>query len=86
LKEAKDISVNKTEVTFTNKQGQVVFINHYQNMIRRQVYGKGHEIFLFKVKSVEFQEDSSGVRISVISEAGKNYSWTFRSFKDRLRS
>jgi competence protein ComGF len=82
LKEASNITVNNSEVTFTNKQGQFVSIHQYQHLIRRQVIGKGHEIFLFKVKSVDFIQDHSGVRISVISEAGKNYNYTFRSFKD----
>lgn len=83
LKEANNLVVDKTEVTLLNKQGQLISINHYQNLIRRQVVGKGHEIFLLKVKSVTFQQVPSGVQISVVSEAGKNYSYTFRSFKDK---
>lgn len=86
LKEARDIAVNKTEVTFINKQGQFVSINHYQNVIRRQVIGKGHEIYLFKVKNVDFSHAPKGVHISVISTAGKDYHYTFRSFKDLIKS
>ncbi|MGM0874242.1 MAG: competence type IV pilus minor pilin ComGF [Bacillota bacterium] len=86
FKEANNVVVNKTEVTLLNKQGQLISINHYQNLIRRQVVGKGHEIFLLNVKSVTFQQEPSGVRISVVSEAGKNYSYTFRSFKDKTNT
>jgi competence protein ComGF len=86
LKEARDISVNKSEVTFINKQGQFVSINHYQNLIRRQVTGKGHEIYLFKVKKVDYKQDYNGVHITVISNSGKDYHYTFRSYKDLTKS
>jgi competence protein ComGF len=83
LKEATNITTNKSEITFINKQGQFVRISQYQNLIRRQVDGTGHEIFLLKVKSVEFQQDLSGVQLVVKSIAGKDYRHTFRTFKER---
>lgn len=86
LKEANNISAHKSEVTFTNKQGQLVSINHYQNVIRRQVIGKGHEVYLLKVKKVDFSQGPFGVRLSVTSEAGESYSFTFRSFKDMIKT
>ena len=84
LKEASDINVNRTEVTLTNKEGQDVSINHYQNLIRRQVFGRGHEIFLLNVKNVEFQQVNSGVSLTVKSDSGKIYQYTFHLFKERL--
>jgi competence protein ComGF len=83
LKEASNITTNKSEITFKNKLGQFVRISQYQNLIRRQVDGTGHEIFLLKVKSVEFQQDFSGVQLFVLSIAGKKYHHTFRPIKER---
>ncbi|OAS85119.1 hypothetical protein A6K24_06300 [Metabacillus litoralis] len=83
LKEASNITANKSEITFKNKLGESVRISQYKNLIRRQVDGTGHEIFLLKVKSVEFQQDLLGVQLFVESIAGKNYRHTFRTFKER---
>lgn len=83
MKESRNITVTESALSFTNKQGQLVNINRYQNLIRRQIGGQGHEIFLLKVQSVSFKQESSGVRIHVVSEAGKDYSHMFRTFKDR---
>lgn len=83
LKEASNIDVKRTEVTLTNKQGQDVSINHYHNLIRRQVFGKGHEIFLFNVNNVEFKQVNSGVSLTIISVSGEIYQYTFHSYKGR---
>ncbi|WXB90871.1 competence type IV pilus minor pilin ComGF [Metabacillus sp. FJAT-53654] len=83
LKEASNITANKSEITFKNKLGESVRISQYKNLIRRQVDGTGHEIFLLKVKNVEFQQDLLGVQLFVESIAGKNYRHTFRTFKER---
>jgi competence protein ComGF len=83
MKEAENITVTESALSYTNKQGQLVNINRYQNLIRRQIGGQGHEIFLLKVQSVSFTQEGSGVRIHAVSEAGKDYSHMFRTFKDR---
>ncbi|HZH58331.1 MAG TPA: competence type IV pilus minor pilin ComGF [Metabacillus sp.] len=82
IKESSDITVNETNITFINKQGQNISINKYNNLIRRQVEGLGHEIMLLKVKDVSFQQRDSGLELSVVSEAGINYSHIFRSYKE----
>lgn len=85
IKESSTITVNETNISFINKQGQNVSINKYNNLIRRQIEGKGHEIMLLKVISVTFQKVDSGIELSVVSEAGKNYSHIFRSYKELIQ-
>lgn len=82
IKESSDVVVNDTNITFINKQGQNISINKYNNLIRRQVEGLGHEIMLLKVKTATFTQKESGLELSVVSEAGINYTHIFRSFKD----
>lgn len=85
IKESSSVTVNETNISFINKQGQNVSINKYNNLIRRQIEGKGHEIMLLKVISVTFQKVDSGIELSVVSEAGKNYSHIFRSYKELIQ-
>ncbi|KKI91456.1 hypothetical protein WQ54_14875 [Bacillus sp. SA1-12] len=75
--------MKSTEITFINNEGKLVSVQYYPNMIRRQVNGTGHELFLLKVKTIEFNQVSSGIRLTLISKAGKNYHHTFRFMKDR---
>ncbi len=85
IKESSTITVNETNISFINKQGQNVSINKFNNLIRRQIEGKGHEIMLLNVISVTFQKVDSGIELSVVSEAGKNYSHIFRSYKELIQ-
>ncbi|MGM7721144.1 competence type IV pilus minor pilin ComGF [Metabacillus sp. Hm71] len=83
LNEAKNLSVKTTEITFTNNEGKLVSVHYYPNMIRRQVYGTGHELFLLKVKTLEFKQVPSGIQLSLVSKAGNEFQYTFRFMRDR---
>ena len=83
MKESRNITVTESALSYTNKQDKPVNINQYQNLIRRQIGGQGHEIFLLKVQSVSFKQEGSSVKIHVVSEAGKDYRHTFRTYRER---
>lgn len=82
LNEASNIETTTNQLSFQNKEGETVTIHQYQNLLRRQVEGRGHEIVLLQVKESAFIEENTGVTLKVVSTAGKNFSFTFRSMKD----
>ncbi|HLR01129.1 MAG TPA: competence type IV pilus minor pilin ComGF [Virgibacillus sp.] len=62
---------NKLVMTLSNdKQTR---IEHYDTLIRRQVDGKGHEIYLRDIKSVSFDTLSYGIKTTIISSKGETY-------------
>ncbi|MGN7941300.1 competence type IV pilus minor pilin ComGF [Virgibacillus sp. 6R] len=82
LKDATDIQVKDEQLSFKNKLGEIVTVQQYKNLIRRQVNGKGHEIYLFRVKDIELNKIEDGIKIKVFSNFGKDYEHIFRIFKD----
>ncbi len=82
IKESSNVTVNEESISYHNKHGQNISVNKYNNVIRRQVEGLGHEIMLLKVKDVTIQQKETGFELSVVSEAGKHYSHIFHSYKE----
>lgn len=85
MKNSVNWSVNNNELLFENKQGQLISISKYNQLIRRQVYGMGHEILLMKIGTLNFEQQQTGIKMTVSSQAGKEYTHTFRSYKDLSR-
>ncbi len=82
MKNSDDWTVNKDSLLFTNKQGQLISISKYNQLIRRQVFDRGHEILLMKIRALKFDQLQAGIKMTAISQAGKEYNFTFRSYKD----
>ncbi|MFC0269979.1 competence type IV pilus minor pilin ComGF [Metabacillus herbersteinensis] len=82
LSEASNIETTTNELTFQNNQGETVTFHQYQDLLRRQVEGRGHEIVLLQVKESTFTKENTGVTLKVVSTAGKNFTFTFRSMKE----
>ncbi len=85
MKNSVNWTVNNNELLFENKQGQLISISKYNQLIRRQVYGMGHEILLMKIATLNFEQQQSSIKMTVSSQAGKEYTYTFRSYKDLSR-
>ncbi|MBM7604672.1 competence protein ComGF [Metabacillus crassostreae] len=82
MKSSVNWTVKNNVLSFENKQGQLISISKYNQLIRRQVYGMGHEILLMKVETLNFERQQAGIKMNVSSQAGKEYTHTFRSYKD----
>lgn len=82
LNVADELIVNGNSIQYKNVLGEIVSIHQYKNLIRRQVDGKGHEIFLLKVKRIQFQKAMTGIDIHIVTEAGKEYEFTIRSLRE----
>jgi len=63
------------KLTF-QQEDSIVSISFYQNIVRRQVDGRGHEIYLRNVKSIEFESLSSGIHVKVTNLAGELFEKT----------
>lgn len=54
--------------------GETAKIEYYPpHLIRRQVEGRGHEVYLRNVKSFKTEELAAGVKITVITQKGDMY-------------
>ncbi|WP_273130062.1 competence type IV pilus minor pilin ComGF [Bacillus weihaiensis] len=82
LNDVENIRIEKNVLVFENQNNDKITIHKYQDVIRRQVNGLGHEILLLKVKAVTFQQTDTGVKLFVESLSGKPYQFTFRRIKD----
>ncbi|AXI09456.1 hypothetical protein CUC15_11210 [Oceanobacillus zhaokaii] len=56
-----------------NNKPALVTIEQYEKLIRRQVDGTGHEIFLFDVKELIFIDDPYGITIRISTLQGNTY-------------
>lgn len=65
---------------FLKYKGETIIFEQYSNNIRRLVDGKGHEIVLQQVDSVEFSEDGQAISIQVIDLYEQTYQSRLYSF------
>jgi len=56
-------------------EGRVV-IKQYEDLVHRQVNGRGHEIYLRDIKNVAFSPVSYGVHVTVTTLEGETYEKT----------
>lgn len=71
-----ELIVEPTKVTLQNYDGSLVTIEKYQNLIRRQIDGQGHEIYLRNIQEALFTNTSNGFRVSITSTQGEQYEKT----------
>lgn len=60
------VNIVNGELTVINGEDTTTF-QKYQNMLRRRVNGKGHEVVLQNVKEISFQHIGGGIQVRVIN-------------------
>ncbi|MFC4558803.1 competence type IV pilus minor pilin ComGF [Virgibacillus kekensis] len=70
---ATNMTVTPSKIILNHFDGSVVTVEKYQNLIRRQIDGKGHEIYLRNVHSVTFTSSPLGFKLSVTSTEGEHF-------------
>jgi|SRR5699024_1384065 len=73
LSKATSYHVAEEQLTIHLYDGTPTTIEKYFSVIRRQVEGKGHEIYLHHVKDVKFEEMSHGIKTTITSSKGNEY-------------
>lgn len=59
-----------------HQEDDIATISSYQDVVRRQVNGKGHEIYLRNVKFINFEPLPSGIQVQVTNIEGELFEKT----------
>lgn len=73
---AKYVSSANNRLHLTLQTGEVAEIQHYQNVVRRQVEGRGHEVYLQQVQSFQVEPISYGAKVKLTTIKGNSYERT----------
>jgi len=76
LIQAHDVKIAAHAIYFTaylNGQEERTSIELYQDLARRRVSSRGHEIFLRNIDNLFFRKTESGLQVIVKSAGGKQY-------------
>ncbi|MCD7033129.1 ComGF family competence protein [Metabacillus sp. GX 13764] len=82
IRQGKQFSVTAEGIDFTNPSGQRVSITRYNDLVRRQVGGKGHEIMLQQIKSIRAEITSTGLAFNLVSKANVSYHLSIPLFQN----
>lgn len=75
---SKEVSVDGNTLRFTLKDDEIGTIQQYNNLIRRQVSGLGHEIYLRNVAALTLTNSDENVIITITTLKGETYERTFK--------
>ncbi|WP_176555818.1 competence type IV pilus minor pilin ComGF [Virgibacillus ndiopensis] len=70
---ATDFTIDSNRINLNMKDGTVVSFEQYGDIIRRQVDGQGHEIYLHDIKNFELKPLPYGIHLTITSIQGDNY-------------
>ncbi|MDY0396679.1 ComGF family competence protein [Virgibacillus halophilus] len=73
MNEASDFHVHDNIVGIHLKNGATANFEEYHHQIRRQVAGKGHEVYLRDIKHAKFKEMPEGIQTKIETQDGKVY-------------
>ncbi|WP_222928570.1 ComGF family competence protein [Oceanobacillus piezotolerans] len=77
---AKKTLIQEEKLTLIQEDDSVVSFSLYQDVIRRQLDGRGHEIYLRDVKAFQVTSYTYGVRIKVTNLLGDTYEKTISNY------
>lgn len=67
------VYIEEDKMYFLLPTDEVAHIEHYQNVIRRQISGRGHEIYIRNIDSFTLQPISFGTQVTIVTKEGKKY-------------
>lgn len=79
IRNSKDQSVLDNKL-YIMTRGSIVTIEHYKNIVRRQVDGMGHEIMLQNVADFNVKQDDSVISIQVTDNRGLLFTRKFHPY------
>jgi len=66
----------KADTLYLEQNNDTTTIEHYENLVRRQVNGVGHEVYLMDVLDISFSQLPYGFRTTVTTLEGEQYDKT----------
>lgn len=76
LIKATSYSVRNNKLYLETFSGEVAIIEKFGSVVRRQVNGKGHEVYLRDVKDLLFTSHPNGIQATITSLQGEAYEKT----------
>ncbi|GGA68325.1 ComGF family competence protein [Ornithinibacillus halotolerans] len=73
VNQVNELSIKNNKVSMTTLTGDLVSIEKYGNVIRRQVNNQGHEILLRNIRDFQCQLLPHGFKIIISSSKGDTY-------------
>ncbi|MFA1821546.1 competence type IV pilus minor pilin ComGF [Virgibacillus oceani] len=71
------IRSNPSRIDLELENGNIATIEPYGSLIRRQVDGRGHEVYLRDVKQIQLKRLDYGFQLNITTAEGENYEKTF---------
>jgi len=77
LSEAQQVHVNPHTIHYvsspSNTPTKIASISQYKQLIRRQLDGRGHEVYVQDIKSIYFEKTKAGIKVTVYGREGGLY-------------
>lgn len=73
---------NNNELVLIQENERKVSISQYDSLVRRQVDGKGHEIYLRDVEKLEIHPLSFGIRLVITVKEGESFEKEFAFYNE----
>lgn len=74
--------IKKDALHLIQEDDAIVIISQYDNLIRRQVENRGHEIYLRDIEGLEFYSQPYGIKIVITVEEGARFERTFTFYNE----
>ncbi|SDN07628.1 competence type IV pilus minor pilin ComGF [Sediminibacillus halophilus] len=68
-----EMQVSGNTLLFEPGEGSIISISQYEDLLRRQVAGEGHEILLRDVSDFAIEQLTFGLKITVMMDRGEQY-------------
>lgn len=65
--------VDPQSINYELRNGEIAEISKYNDIVRRRVQGKGHEVFLRDVKKLSLKRISNGIQVELTTKQGEIY-------------
>lgn len=77
LNDATHIQTHENILSLTNREKETVTIEQYQNVVRRRVSGKGHEVWLYDINNIKFSSLPGSLRLHIEFKGGETFEKIF---------
>ncbi|SIS36911.1 competence type IV pilus minor pilin ComGF [Salimicrobium flavidum] len=77
LNTASSIEAGGNVLSLINSENETITIEKYQNMVRRRVSGRGHEVWLYNVNSIDFSYTFGEVQTEIVFKGGGRFDKIF---------
>lgn len=77
------VANNQLYIQFTDRSDhteRIARVSLYNNTVRRQVNGLGHEIYLRQVSDIIFEEQTNAIFLTITKESGEVYEKTIYNY------